>query len=58
MDISFAVFDPEPGRTGFTVDRITCTRSRSGITSRTVTVRARQIFGSCRACAVLTVTEL
>ena len=40
MDISSAIFDPELGCTGFTVDRITYTRSRSGTTSRTVTVQA------------------
>ena len=40
MDISFAVFDPELGCTAFTVERITYTRSRSGTTSRTITVQA------------------
>ena len=40
MDISSAIFDPELGCTGFTVDRITYTRSRSGTTSRTVTASA------------------
>jgi hypothetical protein len=40
MDISSAIFDPELGCTGFTVDRITYTRSRSGTTSRTVTAQA------------------
>ena len=40
MDITSAVFDPELGCTGFTVDRITYTRSRSGTTSRTVTAQA------------------
>ena len=41
MDITSAVFDPELGCTAFTVERITYTRSRSGTTSRTVTVPAR-----------------
>ena len=40
MDISDAIFDPELGCTGFTVERITCTRSRAGTTSRSVTVQA------------------
>ena len=40
MNINSAIFDPELGCTGFTVDRITYTRSRSGTTSRTVTVQA------------------
>ena len=40
MDISSAIFDPELGCTGFTVERITCTRSRAGTTSRSVTVQA------------------
>ena len=40
MNITDAIFDPEMGCTGFTVDRITYTRSRSGTTSRTVTVQA------------------
>lgn len=40
MQISDALFDPELGCTGFTVDRITYTRSRSGTTSRTVTAQA------------------
>ncbi len=41
MDISSALFDPELGSASFTVDRITYTRSRSGLTSRTVTAQAR-----------------
>ena len=40
MNITDAIFDPELGCTGFTVDRITYTRSRSGTTSRTVTASA------------------
>ena len=40
MQISDALFDPELGCTGFTVDRLTYTRSRSGTTSRTVTAQA------------------
>ena len=40
MDISSAIFDPELGCTAFTVERITYTRSRSGTTSRSVTVQA------------------
>ena len=41
MDITPAIFDPELGCTAFTVDRITYTRSRSGMTSRTVTSQAQ-----------------
>ena len=41
MDITSAVFDPELGCTGFTVERITYTRSRSGTISRSETARAR-----------------
>ena len=33
MDITSAVFDPELGCTAFTVERITCTRSREGTTA-------------------------
>ena len=40
MQISDALFDPELGCIAFTVERITYTRSRSGTTSRTVTVQA------------------
>ena len=40
MDITSAVFDPELGCTGFTVERITYTRSRAGMISRTVTAQA------------------
>ena len=40
MNISDAIFDPELGSTGFTVERITYTRSRSGTTSRSTTARA------------------
>ena len=40
MDISAAIHDPELGYTAFTVERITYTRSRSGITSRAVTAQA------------------
>jgi hypothetical protein len=40
MDITSAIFDPELGCTAFTVERITYTRSRSGITSRSVTEQA------------------
>ena len=40
MQISDALFDPELGCTGFTVDRITYTRSRSGTTSRSITAQA------------------
>ena len=41
MDISSAIFDPELGCTAFTVERITYTRTRAGMTSRTVTAQAR-----------------
>ena len=41
MELLSAVLDPELGCTAFTVDRITCTRSRSGTTSRTETIPAR-----------------
>ncbi len=40
-DISSAIFDPELGCTVFTVERITCTRSREGTTSRSMTEQAR-----------------
>lgn len=40
MDISSAVLNPELGCTAFTVERITCTRSRSGTTFRSVTEQA------------------
>ena len=41
MDISSAIFDPELGCTAFTVERITYTRSRSGMTSRSEIAQAR-----------------
>ena len=41
MDIISAILDPELGCTGFTVERITYTRSRSGTTSRSVTAQAQ-----------------
>ena len=41
MELLSAVLDPELGCTAFTVDRITCTRSRSGTSSRTVTAQAQ-----------------
>ena len=41
MDISSVLFDPELGCTAFTVERITCTRSREGTTSRSMTEQAR-----------------
>ena len=41
MDITSAIFDPELGCTVFTVERITCTRSREGTTSRSMTEQAR-----------------
>ena len=40
MNINSAIFDPELGCTGFTVERITYTRSRSGTTSSSVTAQA------------------
>ena len=40
MDITSAIFDPEMGCTGFTVERITYTRARSGTSSRSVTAQA------------------
>ena len=40
MNITDAIFDPELGCTGFTVERITYTRSRSGTISRIVTAQA------------------
>ena len=40
MDISSALFDPELGCIGFTVERITYTRGRSGTTSRSTTTQA------------------
>ena len=36
MNVTDAIFDPELGCTGFTVERITCTRSREGTVSRSV----------------------
>ena len=41
MDISSAIFDPELGCAAFTVERITCIRSRSGTSSRTITEQWR-----------------
>ena len=41
MDISSVIFDPELGSTAFTVERITYTRSRGGMSSRSVTARAQ-----------------
>ncbi len=41
MDIHSAVLDPELGCTPFTVERITCTRSREGTTSHSVTAQAQ-----------------
>ncbi len=40
MNIPSAVLDPELGCTAFTVERITCTRTREGTTSRSRTARA------------------
>ena len=40
MQVTDAIFDPELGCTAFTVERITYTRSRSGMTSRSVTAQA------------------
>ena len=40
MDISSVLFDPELGCTAFTVERITCTRSREGTTSCSRTIQA------------------
>ena len=40
MDIISALSDPELGCTSFTVERITCTRSREGTTSASQTVQA------------------
>ena len=41
MNLSEVIFDSDLGGTAFTVDRITCARSRSGTTSRTETIPAR-----------------
>ena len=41
MNITDAIFDPKLGCTAFTVERITYTRTRAGMTSRTVTAQAR-----------------
>ncbi len=41
MNISDAIFDPELGSTGFTVERITYMRSRGGTTSRSTSAQAR-----------------
>ena len=40
MNVTDAISDPELGCTGFTVERITYTRSRTGTTSRTTSVQA------------------
>ena len=40
MNISDAIFDPELGSTGFTVERITYTRDRGGTTSRSTSAQA------------------
>lgn len=40
METYSALFDPELGCTGFTVERITYTRSRAGTTSRSTTAQA------------------
>ena len=40
MNISDAIFDPELGSTGFTVERITYTRGRGGTASRSTTAGA------------------
>lgn len=41
MDITLAVLDPDLGCTAFTVERITCTRTRSGTISRSTTAQAQ-----------------
>ena len=41
MDMTSAIFDPELGCAVFTVERVTYTRSREGITSRSRTEQAR-----------------
>ena len=40
MDIMSAIFDPELGCTAFTVERITYTRTRAGMTSRSEMTQA------------------
>ena len=40
MDICSAVLNPELGSTAYTVERITYTRSRSGMTSASMTANA------------------
>ena len=40
MNITDVLFDPELGCTAFTVERITCTRTRLGTTSRSTTAQA------------------
>ena len=40
MDITSVLFDPELGCTAFTVERITCTRSREGTTACSRTIQA------------------
>ena len=40
MDISSAIMDPELGRSAFTVERLTYTRSATGTTSRSQTYSA------------------
>ena len=41
MEMTSAILDPELGCTAFTVERITCIRTREGTASRRTTVRAR-----------------
>ena len=41
MDLTAAILDPELGCTAFTVERITFTRTRAGISSRSTACRAR-----------------
>ncbi len=41
MEIASAVLDPELGCTAFTVERITCTRTRAGTVSDSRTAQAR-----------------
>ena len=41
MNMKPVILDPNLGCTAFTVERITYTRSRSGTTSRTVTIQAQ-----------------
>ena len=49
MEITSVLFDPGLGCAAFTVERITCTRSRGGTKSHPVTGQAQQKIASKKA---------